>query len=262
MLNNEPFLLEGTPGEHACLLLHGLGGGSFEMQPLGEHLHARGHTVQTLNYPGHDRKAAIMPASRWEEWYAHVEESFLALSERCRLVSVVGFSTGSLLGLHLAASHPVDRLVALSPFLAVRHQWYYVLRPEQYLFSVGHLVPFVPKLAAPLKDREMRRHAANASYFRTFSLHSARSAFLLIREVKNELRHVKAPILIIQSPRDRVVAPEGAEYLYREIASSVKKMHWLRESDHIVTLDVEREEVFERIAEFLDPDASARVRAV
>lgn len=253
MLSNEPFLLEGG-NRHACLLLHGLGGGSFEMQLLGEHLHRQGHTVQTINYPGHDRKAAIMPASRWEEWYAHVETCYLELKVRYPSISIIGFSTGSLLGLHLAASHSVARLVALSPFLAVKHQWYYLLRPEQYLFSIGHLVPFVPKLGAPLRDPEMRRHAITASYFRTFSLPSARSAFMLIREVKNELRRVQSPILIIQSPLDRVVAPEGAEFLYREVASRVKRMHWLRKSDHIITLDIEREEVFTHIAEFLATD--------
>jgi carboxylesterase len=251
MLSNEPFLLEGSRDE-ACLLLHGLGGGSFEMQLLGEALHRQGYTVQTINYPGHDRPAAIMPASRWEEWYAHVEEAWHDLRRRYARISVVGFSTGSLLGLHLAAQHPVHHLIALSPFLAVRHQWYYVLRPERFLFSIGHLVPFVPKLPAPLKDPEMRRHAANASYFRTFSLSSARSAVALIREVKSELSRVHCPILIIQSPHDRVVDPEGAEYLYREIGARIKKMHWLRRSDHIITLDVEREEVFARIGEFLE----------
>lgn len=260
MLSNEPFLLEGQGG-HACLLLHGLGGGSFEMQLLGEHLHRLGFTVQTVNYPGHDRRTAIMPASRWEEWYAHVEEAYHALRIRSTSITVIGFSTGSLLGLHLAAQHPVDRLVALSPFLAVRHQWYYVLRPESYLFSIGHLVPFVPKFAAPLKDADMRRHVANASYFRTFSLSSARSAVSLIREVKNELRHVHCPILIIQSPHDRVVDPNGAVYLYREIGARIKKMHWLRESDHIITLDSEREEVFEHIGQFLEVGLHIRAEA-
>lgn len=250
MLSNEPFFREGTNGE-VCLLLHGLGGGAFEMQLLAEHLHAAGHAVQTINYPGHDRPATMMPASRWEQWYAHVEHAFLLLRHRYKTISVIGFSTGCLLGLHLAARHRVDRLVALSPFLGVRHQWYYVLRPEHFLFSIGHLVPFVPRLPSRVKDPEMRRHASQAGWFRTFSLSSARSAVLLIHEVKEELRHVRCPILIIQSPHDRVVDPEGASYLYREIGAQVKFMHWLRQSDHIITLDVERQEVFERVAEFL-----------
>ena len=252
MLSNQPFLLEGNHPHHACLLLHGLGGGSFEMQLLGQHLHRNGYTVQALNYPGHDRKRAIMPASRWEEWYEAVRERYLSLRERFSCVSIVGFSTGCLLGLHLAASHDVHRLVCLSPFLAVRHRWYYVLRPERYLFSIGHLVPFVPRLRPPVNDPEMARHAEGASYFRTFSLHSARSAVLLIREVKNELGKVQTPILIIQSPRDRVVDPEGARYLFGKVGARFKELHWLRESNHIITIDVERQEVFSRVGQFLD----------
>lgn len=259
MLSNEPFFREGTSGE-ACLLLHGLGGGSFEMQLLAEHLHDAGHAVQTINYPGHDRPATMMPASRWEQWYAHVEHAFLLLRARFDTITVIGFSTGCLLGLHLAARHRVERLIALSPFLGVRHQWYYVLRPESYLFSIGHLVPFVPRLPSPVKDPVMRRHASRAGWFRTFSLSSARSAVMLIHEVKEELRHVRCPILIIQSPQDRVVDPEGAAYLFRKIGAQVKRMHWLRRSDHVITLDVERLEVFATIVEFIG-DHAAREEA-
>lgn len=261
MLSNEPVFRDGARGE-ACLLLHGLGGGSFEMSLLAEHLHHLGYAVQTVNYPGHDRPSAIMPASRWEQWYTHVEQAWLSLRRRYPRVSVIGFSTGSLLGLHLAARHPVDTLVALSPFLAVRHQWYYVLRPEAYLFSIGHLLPFVPKMRAPLKDREMARQVSNATWFRTFSLASARSAVALIAEVKRELRNVHCPILVMQSPHDRVVDPNGAEYLFREVGARIKKMHWLRRSDHIITLDLERDEVFERVASFLHACVDAGEAAV
>jgi carboxylesterase len=64
MLKNEPFLLE-ADDEQVCLLLHGLGGGAYEMQLLDEYLHRKGLSVQTINYPGHDHPAPRMPASTW-----------------------------------------------------------------------------------------------------------------------------------------------------------------------------------------------------
>jgi esterase/lipase len=68
MLSNNPFLLENSQ-DHACLLLHGLGGGVYELELLGQYLYQQGLTVQTINYPGHDHPALEMPTSRWEEWY-------------------------------------------------------------------------------------------------------------------------------------------------------------------------------------------------
>ncbi|MGQ9837737.1 MAG: hypothetical protein ACUVRV_07150 [Cyanobacteriota bacterium] len=44
-------------------------------------------------------------------------EHYLALQQEYRQVSVVGFSTGCLLALHLAFAHPLHKLVLLSPFL-------------------------------------------------------------------------------------------------------------------------------------------------
>ncbi len=143
-LSNQPFLLESATSDHACLLLHGLGGGVYEMQLLGEYLHQQGFTVQGINYPGHDQPLTKMPTSRWQEWYEHIVENYQKLVQRYTNVSIIGFSTGCPLALYLAANNPVKHLVLLSPFLAIRHEWYYLLRPEVYLFSLGYFLSDVP----------------------------------------------------------------------------------------------------------------------
>ena len=65
-LDNTPFYLPGDErlGRHACLLMHGLGGGVYEMKLLGYHLHAQGFSVKGVNYPGHDKPAVRMPELR------------------------------------------------------------------------------------------------------------------------------------------------------------------------------------------------------
>ena len=120
-LSNKPFFLEST-GDHACLLLHGLGGGVYEMQLLGEYLYQCGLTVQGINYPGHAEIMPKMPASKWKEWYEYIEETYQELSLKYVSVSVVGFSTGCPLALYLAVTNSVKNLILLSPFLAIRHE--------------------------------------------------------------------------------------------------------------------------------------------
>jgi carboxylesterase len=253
-LLNQPFLLETLSNkDQVCLLLHGLGGGVYEMQLLGEYLHVQGLSVRGINYPGHDRPITRMPSSTWQQWYDYILETYKQLSQKYSSIFVIGFSTGCPLALHLAASYPVSKLVLLSPFLAIRYEPYYLLRLEAYLLAIGQLVKYLhlPRLRLPIQDKVMRQAAEAAAFFQTFNLSSVRSAIELIDRVKLELPEIEVPTLVIQSPKDTVVDPAGAEFIYRQLGSKIKKLHWLKNSDHIISLDVEREEVFAQIGEFL-----------
>jgi carboxylesterase len=251
MLKNEPFLFKGEQ-DTACLLLHGLGGGVYEMQLLGDYLFkTHGLTVQGISYPGHDQHAAAMPASTWREWYRHIEETYQCLAQTHDSVSIVGFSTGCPLGLHLAAAYPLEKLVLLCPYLALRHQWYYLLPLEAWLFSLGWLLPDLPWWHLPLRDASMRQLAEAIVFYRTFNLAAVRSAIELINQVKGELPQIQTPTLIMQACQDSIVDPAGAEIIYQRLGSTTKRLHWLSQSDHIVPLDVEREEVFREVGSFL-----------
>jgi carboxylesterase len=251
VLKNEPFLLEASRQE-VCLLLHGLGGGAYEMQLIGEYLHSKGLSVQAINYPGHDRPSAKMPASSWQDWYGHIRRTYESLASHYDDVHVIGFSTGCPLALHLATEFPIKKLVLLSPFFAIRREWFYLLPPEAYLYSLGRLIDDVPRRSLPIRDQQMRSHAEKAAYFRTFNLPSVRSAFELIDQVKVRLPEICVPTLTIQSPRDSVVDPSGAIFLYDHLGSPTKKLHWLKHSDHAIALDSEREEVFQCTCDFLE----------
>jgi carboxylesterase len=257
MLSNEPFLWRGA-GEHACLLLHGLGGGVYELQWLAERLLAAGLTVQGFNYPGHDRPAHRMPPSRWTEWYGRALEHYLALRQEYPRVSLVGFSTGCLLALHLAFAHPVYKLVLLAPFFAIRHRWYYLFRPEQYLNSLGWLLEDVPRFHLAHSGWGCSAlWQEKVAYFRSFNLSAVRSALELIERVKGEVAGIRVPTLILQSRQDMVVDPDQAAWLYQELGSEEKILSWLEHSDHILTLDGERETVFDQVCAFLNRDPSA-----
>ena len=252
MLQNQPFFLVGSESDnHAYLLLHGLGGGVYEMQLLGEYLHQNGMTVQGIQYPGHDRPAPKMPDSTWQDWYGHSLESYHQLTQTYERVSIIGFSTGCVLGLHLAAQHPVHKLVLLSPYLLIRRYWFTVLPLEAYVFSLGYWLQDIPRLGLPIRDPIMQAAAQQVVFFHTFNLKAVRSAIALIDQVKTELPQIQNPSLIIQSKRDSVVDPSGAMLLYEKLESDEKQLHWLERSDHVITLDVEREQVFAAIGEFL-----------
>jgi carboxylesterase len=97
----------------------------------------------------------------------------------------------------------------------------------------------------------MQQAIEEVAYFQTFNLATVRSAIELINRVKPLLPQIDVPTLIIQSPKDRVVDPEGARIIYQQLGSKKKKLYWLQESDHIISLDIEREIVFDQIKNFL-----------
>ena len=251
VLSNEPFLLR-HEHPHAVLLLHGLGGGVFELSLLGQRLHEQGVSVCGINYPGHDKPVRRMPASRWEQWYAHVEETYHQLAQHHDVVSVIGFSTGSLLSLELASRYPVHNLILLSPFLKLRHQWYYGLRPENYIRFFGSMLGSVPRMPPRLHDRAMKTAAMQTSPFKTFNINAVASALELIERIKPKLPQITAPSLIIQSSHDHVVCPSGASYLMAHLGSTKKELVWLNRSNHVITLDVERDDVTRHIVRFLN----------
>lgn len=262
LLSNEPFYRQAIQFEsdEAFLLLHGLGGGVYEMQMLATSLHQQGYTVAGINYPGHDAPSHWMPDSTWQQWYSHVEATYRDLAAKHASVSVIGFSTGCMLALHLASNlsqeAPVNQLVLLSPFLKIKKEWYYLLAPERYVCSIGRLIRQVPRFRLPIHDAVMQDHAKQAAYFKTFNLNAVRSALELIQVVSSRLDTVQCPTLIIQSPKDTVVCPSGANLLMEKLGSSVKQVHWLQESNHIILLDIERETVIRKIHEFIAADSA------
>ncbi|NCJ05034.1 alpha/beta fold hydrolase [Synechococcales cyanobacterium C] len=249
-LVNQPFFQLGThPG--ACLLLHGLGGGVYEMQRLGESLHLEGFTVQGIQYPGHDRPLSKMPPSTWEMWYAHVEASYRSLAADYGTVYVIGFSTGGTLALHLAAQHPVAGLVLLCPYLSLHRPWFLPLPLEALIHSVGYLWGDVPRWRLPIADPQARLEAKQVVFFHTFSLASVRSAMTLITRVKEEVPTLRLPTLILQSRRDSVVSSGMTQWLYNSLPSDQKRLVWLERSDHVIGLDYEKEQVFATVGDFL-----------
>lgn len=256
-LKNQPFLLQG-PAEGCCavLCLHGLGGGPYEMYPLGPLLVGLGWTVEAIVYPGHDQPGPKMPNSGWEAWYEAVETAFDRLTRSFDQVAVVGFSTGCPLALKLALARSVDRLVLLSPFLAIVRPVSWLPRAESLLSWVYPLVQEVPRSALAIADPIARAEADRVAPYRTFHLGAVQSALVMIEQVKPHLGKITAPTLIVQPRRDRVVDPQGAERLWQAIGSTQKRLCWLDRSDHILTLDYDRDVAFREIATFFQ-DAPA-----
>src|SRR5262245_5640108 len=158
------------PCAFSCLVLHGLGGGPYELLPLIAALEEAGFEVLTVILPGHEGSGPTMPASTWSEWAAMAEAGFDRLANQCRRVAIVGFSTGATLAIYLASRRPVWRHVLLSPFLSIRYSAWIPVRPETYLTHLARIAPNLPRRPPAVRDPEMRRWATASAQYQTFSV--------------------------------------------------------------------------------------------
>ena len=245
-------------GRPACLVLHGLGGGAFELRPLIEGLERAGCAVLAPTLPGHEVLGPVMPGSTWPEWVATAEAGFDELARRGRPVVVLGFSTGGTIALMLATRRPVARLVLLAPFLAIRFGGLIPLPASLYLRPFARWMPDLPRRPAPVRDPEARRRIDAVERFRTFSLRATLSALELIDRVGPLLPTIVVPTLILQGARDTVVDPPAAARLARRLGSAHKVLLRFPRSDHLLALDFERGRVVAACVSFaLDPGQSS-----
>jgi len=101
----------------SCLILHGLGGGPYELRPLIAALENTGLVVAAPVLPGHEATSLTMPSSKWTEWAATADAAFDELAAAGGPVALLGFSTGATLALYLASRKAVARQILMAPFL-------------------------------------------------------------------------------------------------------------------------------------------------
>ncbi len=250
--SHQPFLLKADPdSSQAVLLIHGLAGGCYQLRWLGEYLQHQGMTAQGINLPGHESSLAKMPYTRWPQWTDHALQSYRALQQEYRNVAIVGHSMGCLVALYLATQQPIDKLVLLAPFMALRYHWYHLFPKEVYLQFLRRFADHLPRPRLAIQDPELRQLAQSNGFIRTFNLQAVASALELQDQIKRHLSLIKTPVLIIQSSQDQVVDPAWAQRLYQRLGSTHKQLHWLHNCDHTITMDKEYPQVFERVHSFL-----------
>lgn len=240
-----PYDLPGGPD--AALLLHGLSGSPFELRPLADRLYLEGIRCLGPLLAGHGGGPQELRGVLWTDWVARAREDLFRL-RGARRTFVVGCSMGALVALALAHDHPdhVDGLALLSPALR--------LAPGPALGGLlarrtplGGLLPLLPKGASDVRDDEMRR--LNPA-MKSIPVSAVGELQRLADHVDRLLPGVAAPAIVLAGGRDHTVRLSGARRIARRIGSAPARLVVLKESYHLVGIDVERDVVADEVAAF------------
>ena len=233
-LDGSSFTFHG--GKTGFLLLHGFTATTAEVRPLGERLHAAGHTVSAPLLPGHGTHPDDLNKVRWQDWIQTAQSEFEKLSDQCDEVWVAGESMGGLLSLMLAAKNPnIKNLMLYAPALSVRKlQVAYVLQ-----YFMKHLA-----------KSSTSAHLAWKGY-NVYPLKGAVELLKLQKETRKALGRVTQPTLAFFSEKDATVKLAASDFMKRKLGSTELELVILKESPHVILLANEQQKVIDHTLRYV-----------
>ena len=254
--------------ETGVVLIHGITGTPTEMRPLARYLQRLGYRVEIPLLAGHGEGYREILVSTWSDWLASVREAVQRMAATCPQVVVVGLSAGGLLGLLMAAEGPqVSGLAMLSVHFGIPGSR--ISRTDYFLFRLLSALPrlrrhwyFVERPPYGLKDARLQQRITAAiraskrgqtdryGLFRTYA-ETMHQVYQLEDAARRMAPRVRCPTLLIHSFEDTMLSVHNATTVYRLLGSSEKTVVLLTGCDHLMTVDLQKEAVAERVGSFV-----------
>lgn len=237
----KPYKLKGT-SNIGCLLIHGFTSTPAEMYPLAHELNSEGYTVHSVLLSGHGTNHEDLLNVSYLDWYNDVEKAYEELLYECAEVVVIGHSMGGLLALMLASNYHIEKLICLAS----------ALRPNNRLVKYTGILKYVRKYTSwgnPSNSNEEGKEYK--LHYKVFPVHAVHQLYLTSRAANSCLKGISAKTLIIQDKEDSQVKKESAQIIYSNISSKEKNLVWIEEATHSLTVGPKKDEVFEKIKEFI-----------
>ncbi len=251
----------------AVLLIHGLTGTPKEMKPIAKHLNNLGYKVETPLLAGHGLGHEEMISATWQDWLESARLALNNLTNDFDNIYIVGLSVGSLIAALLAEENPkVKGLTLLSIAYGTPSQGTPKLK---CLLPLVFKFPFLRKYffwteGPPygIKDKRLQRNiqrimtvsnqgeTTQHGFFRTY-VESLYQHKLLEKEVRKEAANISCPILIVHSLEDTMLSPVNAVSIYQELGSKDKLIKFITGCDHVMTVDLKRNEIAKEIEYFI-----------
>lgn len=243
-----------------ALCIHGYTGCPYEVLPIALALKSVATTSTGIVLPGHEGGVAGDPRAlnktTWRQWLRAGLDAFDALpSDKPRFV--VGCSMGALVALLIAAERDVAGVIALAPALRF-------FKDGQLAAAVAgrglwRAVPYLKKTGgSDIADDEARHTNPCMPYLPLRGIYELSQ---MQRAALDVLPSVSAPLCAIHGGHDHTIPRVSSEILCRSVSSARVEHHVLRDSFHVVGIDVDRDQVDDIGASFVSETLASHASA-
>lgn len=218
-----------------CLIIHGFGGGLFEIESLADYLIERGYIVACPKLKGHTGIGRDMKTADYKDWIKSAEEDLVKLMEKTQNIAIIGFSMGGLIAVNLACKYDIETIVTINTPI---YYW--------NLYRVGCNI---------LDDCKNRRTNNIKRYLKAKNASPAISMlnFLrLLNSTKAKFSDINCPVLILQAKDDDTTKVKSTNYIYDNIKSEEKEIILYEKGGHQVLLSPYKDKIIIDIEKFLD----------
>lgn len=237
------------------IVIHGLTGSPASMAPLAETLGHKGFRVVMPLLAGHGTCLEDLSKTPWEAWYESICSAYDRLKAEMNgggEIFLAGLSLGSLLSLKLAldGKRTVKKIACMGLPLRLSPLLEKLVLPVLHFPLIRPFIKYSKKdWEASVSDEIGREIYRNSSYAR-IPVRSVWEIQKLQKEVIRELPRLNTPTILIHSRQDKVALPFNVDLFCRTAPNSSPKVVWLERSEHVETLDCEKEIVSKSVADF------------
>lgn len=247
----QPFFARGGP--LGVVVMHGFTATPHEVLWLSQHLAGQGYTVFAPRLSGHGTRPEDLARARYHDWVASAVDAVSVLRAQCQQVVVAGLSMGGCLALNVAGRLPVDGVVAMAAptqvigYTPSQLRWIKYLRPYTDQTDRGPFADYIAQQQAERGEPVLGR----VRYGR-WSTAAFEQLIRLIIETRDLLPRIRVPVLALYSRADVVVPLSHYEALRAGLTGVTRlESHIYERSGHILTQDIEKDDVFARVAAFV-----------
>ena len=181
-------------------LIHGYGGGSFELEYLYRYLTDKGCDVRYIVLDGHEATRAEFAKSTAHTWLASAGGALEVCRRSCDELIVIGFSMGGLVAANLYPTIRPDKIV-------------FVNTPVYY----WNLKKISKNIVHDIRIREF----SNIQRYVKTSLDKPFSTMIqfqtLLEKSKKQFGKVLCPVLVAQCLEDDTVRAQSAHFIYQRL---------------------------------------------
>lgn len=218
-----------------ALLVHGFGGGPYELEKLTKYLVENGYRVSCPVLAGHEEIPQALAKTHYIQWIQSAETALKEMGVPCENVLVVGFSMGGLIAACLSKKYSFEGLVTINTPIDFWN-----------LPQVG---------ANLLQDVKNRSTFYLQRYWKAKGnspLPAMIQFYRLLVEGKKSFGSVACPLLVLQTKDDDTVGMRSPEFIYKNVGSQKKSIAYFSEGGHGVLTGSHGDQVVKTIDSWLE----------